>query len=143
MRRNPFILTPRLAGVLRLLSCFFQFTYDSLIPWKLPGFSSVQHKNKRPRLRNRPPNINKHLSTVFFKLVEQHARFPRCLSAEQLLRAGLFLKNPDRLVAVNEPNLSLDWVRWRFHDPPNLESQYQRLLISCQEKNAKSGIFFS
>jgi len=46
-------------------------------------------------------------------------------------------------VVLNEPNHSLDWARWRFHDPPNLESQYQRTLNSCQEKNAKSGIFFS
>src|SRR5580704_3784947 len=28
---------------------------------------------------------------------------------------------------------------WRFHVPPNLESQYRRARKSCQEKNAKCG----
>src|SRR5215510_4084509 len=68
------------------------------------GFASSQQKKKRPMLQNRPPNVNKLPSTVFLKLAEQLLA-PHCLSAEQLLRAGLFLKYPDRLVVLNEPNL--------------------------------------
>jgi hypothetical protein len=74
------------------------------------------------------------------------------LKASSLPRADLarssyfalecFAKNPAGFVNQTEP-VSLDWVRWRFHVPPNLESQYQRALNSCQEKNAKSGRFFS
>jgi hypothetical protein len=58
----------------RLLSCFFQFTYDSLGPWKLFRFSIFPAQKKRPMLQNRPLNVNKLPPTVFLKLAEQHAR---------------------------------------------------------------------
>jgi hypothetical protein len=74
MRGTPIFYSFASAKVLRLLSCFFQVTYDPLSPWKLSGFPSSQHKKKRPMLQNRPPNVNKLPPTVFLKLAEQHAR---------------------------------------------------------------------
>jgi hypothetical protein len=49
----------------------------------------------------------------------------------------IVFENPDWPRGLHEPNHSLDWVRWRFHDPPNLESQYQLVQNSCQEKKRK------
>src|SRR5262245_60639140 len=62
------------AKVLRLLSYCFELAYDSVGPVEALGFSSFQHKKKRPLLPRRPPNVNKPPSTVFLKLAEQHAR---------------------------------------------------------------------
>jgi hypothetical protein len=63
--------------------------------------------------------------------------------AEQVLRAGMFCENPDWFRGLRRTLPSSTGSVWRFHDPPNLEWQYQRRRKSCQEKNAKSGWFFS
>src|SRR5262249_25043192 len=110
----------------------------------IAGFLSVQHKKKRPISLYRPPNVKELAIDRLLPTGQNGMPVARALlRAKQLPRAGLFLKTRTGLVALHEPNHCLDWVRWRFHDPPNLESQYQLALNFCQEKNAKSGIFFS
>ena len=60
--------------------------------------------------------------------------------AEQVLRARFFRLEPGlprglTRTVFKSPTRSV----WRFHVPPNLDSQYQRKKIFCQEKNAKCG----
>jgi hypothetical protein len=62
------------------------------------------------------PARSKYLALVFFRLIPGPVSWIPCGQ-------------------TNDP----DWVRLALPRPPNLDSQYQRLQISCQEKNAKYG----
>src|SRR6266436_95671 len=63
--------------------------------------------------------------------------------AEQVLRARFF-RLKTRATSWAHTDLALSPTRsvWRFHVPPNLDSQYPRKNIFCQEKNAKCGCEF-
>jgi len=101
---------------------------DSLVAEATAG--SLHHSN-RMRSRRRCSSDRKSQWATFGRYYQPGLKAsspPRAgLSAEQLLRAGMFCENPAGFVNQTDP-VSLDWVRWRSHVPPNLESQYQRAL---------------
>jgi len=58
-------------------------------------------------------------------------------------RSVFFAENPGRFVDSHGPQLFPDSVRLALPRPPNLESQYQRKKIFCQEKKSKMLLIFS
>src|SRR5215472_8841373 len=96
MRRNPPILLLRLGeGAAPSISFpSIQLRFAGLAEAS-PVFSPSSTK-RSGRYCSTDRQTSKSLPlTVFFQPVKRHARRPRATSAEQLLRAGLFLKNPD------------------------------------------------
>src|SRR5262249_9549771 len=66
-------------------------------------------------------------------------------SAKHLLRARFFLFSRAGCVGLGKRTSFLTPTRsvWRFHVPPNLDSQYPRMQKICQEKNARCRSTFS
>src|SRR6266567_4396583 len=64
------------------------------------------------------------------------------LIASLPLRAKLFCEKPGKSRGLDRTKSPSTGFVWRFHDPPNLDLQYQCAEKSCQGKNAKCGRVF-